>query len=351
MAFQPGFDPTEAETLIAIDAELEGPSPPLAVPPIPANWQLEFDSPVLGITDQKWQLWKNTDVPGQYALAIRGTVGKAGSVAEDLLSVMIPAQGSLTVEGIKLSYKLAGGSQAAVHLGFTIGLAILLFDGENGMVAQLLKRAGRIEELFITGHSQGASIATLLRSYLEYSTVLRPLDAAYKTYVFAQAKPGNDHYAYDFEAIASNRDMAFRVANSQDWVPQSPFTIELPRDLNHPNPFDLLSDLSGLDGVAREVRSLEEKVAEAVKKKHHPHFFRLAKILEGHDLLDEIVEKVTGVRTDVAIEKTFNFVGAGPEVALLGTPGTNPDDPKDFFWQHHAAMYYDLLVETFGSGK
>ena len=45
----------------------------------------------------------------------------------------------------------------------------------------------------------------------------------------------------------------------------------------------------------------------------------------------------------LSITPSLNFVVCGTPIILAGTPGTNPTDPKDFFWQHHAAMYYNLL--------
>jgi len=49
---------------------------------------------------------------------------------------------------------------------------------------------------------------------------------------------------------------------------------------------------------------------------------------------------------DLPIVWDFNFCGCGTAAILEGTPGTNPTDPHDTFWQHHAAMYYDLIRKT-----
>ncbi len=90
-----------------------------------------FDSPVLGAFDNKWQLWRNA-TEKQYAVVIRGTVGEPRSVVEDLLAVMIPASGELHVGAGKLPYRLAADPKAAVHLGFALGMAALLFDKNSG---------------------------------------------------------------------------------------------------------------------------------------------------------------------------------------------------------------------------
>jgi len=52
------------------------------------------------------------------------------------------------------------------------------------------------------------------------------------------------------------------------------------------------------------------------------------------------------IREDINVP-TLNFVNCGAAITLIGTPGSNPDDPKDFFWQHHAAMHYKLLCTKF----
>ena len=44
-------------------------------------------------------------------------------------------------------------------------------------------------------------MATLLQSYFAYpSDAPKENNYTYKTYVYAQPKPGNDHYASDFES-------------------------------------------------------------------------------------------------------------------------------------------------------
>src|SRR5215467_15190640 len=86
-------------------------------------------------------------------------------------------------------------------------------------------------------------MATLLRSYFAYaSDAPEEKNYSYKTYVYAQPKPGNDHYADDFESRFCNSGFAFRVTNSLDWVPQVPFTLEFLCDINTPNPLSALAN-------------------------------------------------------------------------------------------------------------
>ncbi len=346
MAFTPGFVASEAENLVAVSANLQGPTPPLQMPPLPAGWTLVFDSQQFGPFDNRWQLWR-TGVSGQFAVVIRGTVLTAGSVIEDLLSVMIPASGSLDLGPITLSYKLAADPLAAVHLGFTLGTFYTLLDPSVGILAQLVENVPRGSDVFVAGHSQGAAEATLVRSFLAYAKLVgEVLDYQYKTYVFAQPKPGNDHYGWDFEAVAANAGLGFRVANDQDWVPQVPFTFELPSDVNVPNPLSVmaLTQLQ-LGSVATDIEALHARLAAARTAQYQPHVAALALVAARQKLVKTAPSPQAA--GSISIAKTLNFVGCGWEVALQGTPGTNPDDPGDGFWQHHAAMYYDLLEKQF----
>jgi hypothetical protein len=339
MAFAPGFNPTEAKTLIAISAALELDNP---APVIPVNWQLDFDSPQLGPFENKYQLWKNTEVPGQYALVIRGTVDQTGSIVEDLLSVMIPGSGSLSLGSIKLSYTLAKEPDAGVHLGFTLGLCFLLYDGLSGILAQLYARMGQVKELFVAGHSQGAAVATLCRSFFEYAPVAQPLGLSLKTYVFAQPKPGNDHYAYDFETIAGNGTLAFQVTNSLDWVPQVPLTLEWLDDLNQPNPISnlLANDLALADLGNVRARIRAEATARQLTKLA-PHLGTLGALLT-QQAIQPVEAAVAGAEASLHILPSLYFFNAGARILLTGGPCPTPDCDGGWY-QHHATTYYNLL--------
>jgi hypothetical protein len=343
MPFTPGFDPAEALALIAISAALEGDNP---APAIPANWQLDFDSPELGPFENKYQIWKNTDVSGQYALVIRGTVDKRGSILEDLLSVMIPASGTLPLGSVQLSYTLAAEPNAGIHLGFTLGLGFLLFDGLNGIVAQLYARLGQIQELFVAGHSQGAAVATLCRSFFQYSPVAKPLGLTYKTYVFAQPKPGNDYYAYDFETVAGNGTLAFQVTNSLDWVPQVLLTLEWLDDLNV-NPLSVLekSDPTLLELAGLRARLRAEATARQLTRVA-PHLGALGAVLAAQSI--QPVEKTAATaQTRLHILPTLYFYNAGARIMLVGSPCPTPDCDGGWY-QHHATTYYDLIQAQYG---
>jgi hypothetical protein len=339
---QPHFDLTEAKNLVAFCAQLEGPTPPLAAPLIPANWTAVFTSPEMGAFDNKWQLWKNSQA-NEYAVVIRGTVGKPGSVILDLMSVMIPASGILPVGSVALPYKLAEDPKAAVHLGFALGMCILLYDSTNGIIAKLSGLPAGAG-IFVAGHSQGASIATLCRSFLRYSPILAAKNFTYKSYLYAQAKPGNDHYGWDFGRVTSNTNSGYSVTNSQDWVPQVPLTIQLLGSLNEPNPLDYITGNVVFEMLSKSMEAMSDHIADEHIKKHLPQFSILEQVLKKQNFQ---AVGVSPASASIEIRPTLNFVVCGTPIILAGTPGTNPTDPKDFFWQHHAAMYYNLLGSVY----
>jgi hypothetical protein len=344
MAFRPGFDIDEAKALLALIADLQGPSPPLPQPPVPADWRKLFDPPPIGPLDNKWQLWQDTGAADRYAVVIRGTVYSAGSIGEDLMAVMVAGSGELPAGKVKVAYRVADEPRAAVHLGFLVGALLLLADGRNGILARLASLPAG-SDIFVTGHSQGAGIATLVRAFLHYAAPLANLAFNHKIYVFAQPKPGNDHFGDDFER-AAGIDGAFRVSNDQDWVPQVPFTIQLPRDINEPNPLDLLQE--GILGLLpKAVGLVEEAVGRAHRVAMQPKLAQLETVLAGATPLATAPAEPGEA---FAIVPTLNYAGCGVEIVRAGTPGANPDDPKDFMWQHHAAMYYRLL-EGDGTGQ
>src|SRR5262245_61019949 len=338
MTLAPGFLRAEALDLLAMCANVEGEVAP-PIPPTPAGWTLLFDSPIIGAFDEKWQLWRSD--AGAYAVALRGTVMKVGSVLEDLISVLVWAQGNITVGHQVIEFQFATEPDAGVHLGFALGTLVLLKDETNGILAQPAQHgvtAGT--DVYVTGHSPGAAMGTLLRSYFQYAPDAPP-GLSYKTYVFAQPKPGNDHYATDFERQFGNAGLAFRVTNSLDWVPQAPFTLEMIRDINHPNPLSVLASPSLLLSALMKV--MEPLVSEARRLiEHHsrPRLQRKAAALAQR--LAPSHPRAPAAPFDAPFHPSLNFVNAGSEQALIGTPCVGPEC-ADAFFEHHVTTYYKLV--------
>lgn len=344
MSFAAGFDLTEALDLLALCSIVEG-STELPKPP---GWSLIFDSPVIPPFTEKWQLWQNA--AGAFAIVVRGTVYDPGSIFEDLLAFLAQAKGSVTVGPNRIDYQFAADPHASVNVGFTLGALLVLRDPVNGVLAQLAAKVPAGSRIYVAGHSQGAAVGTLVRSYLEYAAD-SPKDKnySYKTFVYAQPKPGNDHYAYDFENRFSNRGYAFRINNSLDWVPQVPFTIEIPSDINTPNPLSTLTVLSSmalttLSGFGNEVRGI---IVERVKSRLQAKAAVLAGIAQHGTASGLAPELLTAHGFDIPIAPSLNFVNAGTPISLTGTPCSG-DECKDIFFEHHTATYYKLLQAQMG---
>src|SRR6202044_1088426 len=131
-----------------------------------------------------------------------------------------------------ISVKLADAAGAETQLGFTYGMEVLMFASDTGILRMLRDHVPQNSKLLITGHSQGAAIATLTHAFLHYAINdpgdryrLRNSGYSLKSYVFAQPKPGNWQFALDFAHIAASHGTAFTVNNSRDWVTQVPLSI------------------------------------------------------------------------------------------------------------------------------
>jgi hypothetical protein len=356
VAFQPGFDPAEAATLISLCAIVNDnttysstPSPAPAVPPgpnypnwpgipnnevpIPSGWAVKWTPPGASGLDNFWQFWENTNQPGQYAVVFQGTEDADASVAEDVMMMMIPAQGTITINGTSTSYTFAQEAGACIHAGYAYGLATMMKDVATQLEWALAFHQSDIE-VYITGHSMGGALATLCRSFLayyDYGNLPSLAQSPYKTYVFAQAKPGNDAYGNDFEMLNAD-NMAIRVVNSEDWVPQCALTLEQLSDLKTPNPistygaqYPVLEKFLGFiaSGEADLIDLLQEALVAAIKAK------------SGDDVT-------------FTVAPTLNYTSCGTQnVVLKGTAAAGAAELADMMWQHHATMYYALLTSQY----
>lgn len=382
--FTPGFDLTEAETLLSIAQQTyvntpgNPPSHTKGVPPVPpppGNWQRSTLFTPTGVTllDNYWEVWENKDNARQFAIAVRGTVNTAASILADLLLPVIKARYDFTIKGIPVSFNLARaepGSEviAGVHAGFALSLLLMLLTTDRPLALTLEALARNPEmEIYITGHSQGASIAQLLTSYVLHSEAFSK--ASFKTYVFAPAKPGNDHYAYDLDQIAGTKGLSHAIVNSQDWVPQVPLTLEGLFSINTPN-------------LLREYERAQTAIANTVMKDILEGADRIEQVAGSiaRDKLKERIEKVTAqlgqekialplssltgtaateqmdsgdlirILDDIldAILPTLNYAKGGAVTPVFGIAGPNPQDPQDYFWQHHLGNYLKYLKEQYG---
>lgn len=354
------------EFCIALDYGLKNEYiPPVPKPSNAAGWEEVF--PVaetlpansipqhIGRYENAWKLYRKTG-SNIYVVAIRGTVDSKESIADDLIATSVadyPAR--LPVNDTQmLSFWLAATPQSETHLGWTYSMAALMFSedhtaGESaaGILQILRERVPAGSRILITGHSQGAAIATLVHAFLHYALV-DPTDRyrighrgyTLKSYVFAQPKPGNWQFAMDFSRIANGQ--AFVINNDRDWVPQTPLSIQFPDEpgtyllaqiANQPSLSGLinfglgLGDLGlGMGQRATIALHVENDTAKAAFKETN------------------IDPRYLETRVPTIPAYSINYGLAGTQVPVFGSalpPGTIVSDGP--MSQHHGPTYRTLL--------
>jgi hypothetical protein len=316
----------------------------------------------LGPWDNAWKLWQSNAEQNTYAVVIRGTVGKQSSAIEDVITTSVagPTRLQAWPDGY-LDFTLAEAPGAETHLGFTYGLAVLMFAKDKGILAKLaLVPAG--SHIYIAGHSQGAAIATLVHAFLHYA-INDPADRyglaqqryALKSYFFAQPKPGNRQFGMDFARIASSQGTSFTVNNTLDWVTQVPLTVEF---LDEP----IVSLLTELNETAKAQGKLAEFATLKVAIDAAQHVVNLAKeartafaavaggrsiedLQQATDLLDR--RWITAGNAGQTASNSVNYVSVGNLVPLLGDNPCKPLTPDgpvgDPMCQHHIPTYRALM--------
>jgi len=390
MTLKAGFQLAEAQLLLEMAQHAYAGTPSLSeaaatcgVPAVPdpsSNWAIVKDLTPTGATllDNYWQVWQHQSDASQYAIAVRGTVESAASVLADLLFPLINARFDVKLGPISLPFYLArdeGDSavKAGVHSGFALSLLLMLFTTDHPLFVTLGLLAQPGNDVYITGHSQGASIATLLTSLVRHSTLLFK-GPDYKTYTFAPAKAGNDHYAYDYARLAAVDGYGWAVTSTQDWVPQAPFSLEWISDLNTPNPlrgFGSTPDpqaMIALGGVVADGESAVNRVRDDSVKRLQQRVESLSRRLTSEtihlnaaDLGAASAAPITGSTISDMIQQildqiqaSLNYADVGSLLPLFANPGGNPTDGTpgcqklDYFWQHHLGNYLKYMNQQYG---
>lgn len=351
-----GFQPAEAQDMIDLCIDLNEPTGASGVP----GWELKFDGSHdpdaagkkgVGPYENAWRLWKKQGEEKTYAIAIRGTIESLPSIEEDLLATSLDAnQVQINLGHDKtLRFTLAKTGAAEVHLGFSYGVAVLMFHKRVGILKALKEQVPPGSKVYITGHSQGAAMATLAHSFLYYAQG----DSRYglpayglKSYVFAQPKPGNWQYGMDFAKIAGNRGLAYVVNNVLDWVPQVPITIEFidepSKDIadEYKEKLNNVALKAALDGALIALKGLRGKVASAVKQ-------RVEQKIQGYGANLDYLQPGQG--SHEAAASSINYVNAGNLLAVSGADDSSIVS-DGVFTQHHASNYKKLL-KTLGPAQ
>lgn len=347
-----GYIRDEAFDLITLCVDLNGagrPSDP--VPPV-TGWELCFDGHGHGADggiapfNNRWKLWKKQGVENCYAMVLRGTIPNAKSITQDLL--LTPLDGANIVlpgaphSGESIQFRLADAEGAAVHMGFTFGMAVLMFHQQQGILTQLRKLPEN-SQIFITGHSQGAAMTTLAHAFLHRAATdaqearfgIHDKGFSFKSYAFAQPKPGNWTFAMDFATQPATRDWAYVVNNIHDWVPQVPLSLQsfsktLEKILTDSRFLGLkwgLRGLRGLDWVRSEIAKDADKITQAVSA------------------ISSELDPAYMQKTDAGqgrVSRSFDYMPVGN--VLSGSPPADGTPPAgDLMWEHHAVRYREMV--------
>jgi heat shock protein HslJ/pimeloyl-ACP methyl ester carboxylesterase len=239
-AQQPGFDKEEYKQMMYISARSVTIISYSSLLPMPKGYTMIYQSKPVGL-DNMWDLWMRDDNKVA-VISIRGTTEKQVSWLENFYAAMIPAKGTIRLnEKDTFNYQLSKHPQAAVHVGWMVGMAHLA--QEIVPRVQMLSATG-VQGVVIIGHSQGGAIAYLLAAHLHQlrNDGTLPNSFRIKTYCSAAPKPGNLHFAHTFEH-ATYGGWAFNVVNAADWVPETPISIQTIDDFNQVNPFVLAPEM------------------------------------------------------------------------------------------------------------
>ena len=338
---KPGFDPIEYRDMLRISIR-QADSTKHVYPGLLAaypNADMVYKSAEVGIYNQ-WEMWITPNKIG--VISIRGTIPKAESWMENFYSGMISAQGRIKIDSNQyFNYKLADDSMAYVHIGWTIALAAI---GPDIIEKINTYHSKGVKDFIIIGHSQGGAIAFLLRSYLFYLEQPLARDITIKTYCSAAPKPGNLYYAYDFDLITQG-GWALRVVNTEDWVPEMPFSIQTLDDVNEVSPFTngktIFKDVSFAKRMYLE--HAYKKMDKSTKKAQKVYIQYLG------DKTYEFVQKTLAYHEKPNFVKSFNYSTCGTPIILR--PGNAyhnnylKNTKQHIFINHLIYPYYLITLE------
>jgi len=278
---------------------------------------------------------------GVVVVKLRGTVGKAESWLENFYAGMVPARGTLELaDDFSFSYTLSERQDAAVHVGWLIGTAYLA--REILPVLDSMVNNGH-KEMIIAGHSQGGALSFLMTAYLHYYFKEKGQKVTLKTYASAAPKPGNLSFAYSFDHITAN-GYAFRVVNADDWVPESPFSVQTLHDFNEANPLANAGTLMGKQPLLARIylKSIYNKMNRRISKAEKSFRKNLGEKAYA------LVKKSLPQFEKPELSATFNYQPAGVPIVLMPNEAYHklfPFDGKNTF-VHHSYKAYTWLLDN-----
>ena len=336
---RPGFDINEYTECLRVSSAMGG----LRVEDTflaskPRSFKRVYASPDVGF-DNSWELWENGD--HTIAIMMRATVTTMTSWMSNFNAGLVRATGSLNV-GREVSYSFSDDPLAMVHGGWTAGL-LYMIDDINAKVDSCLKLGRR--DFIVAGHSQGGGLSYLLTAYLrtKQNHGQLPADMKIKTYCSAAPKPGNYAFALDYEYMTRG-GWSFTVINADDWVPETPLSVQRPSDFNPTNPFAQMGTLLSSAGASTRMKikflfnRLRKPTEKSVKNINKYLGEKIGEMLEG-----ERPGFVAG-----GFQENANYARTGPFIIFKPDAeyhSNRPKEAKDIFAHHSYKAYEELAVK------
>lgn len=276
---------------------------------------------------------------GVVVLQLRGTVNNMESWLENFYAGMVPATGSLQLSAdYRFDYQLASHPQATVHVGWLIGTGFLARSFTPVLDSLLAKGH---QQWIVSGHSQGGALSYLVSSYLFYKYKGQHPQLRIKTYASAAPKPGNQYYAYDFEHHIGHQ-WGFRIVNSDDWVPETPVSLQTVTDYNAVNP--LTTARTTIRKQKLLTRIFLNTVYGKLERKSRKSAAKFRKYL-GDKLYKFVAKSLPGYQRPV-LAGSMHYATAGTPVVLMTNSAYKQRfafDGKNYFVHHMLEPYLFLL--------
>jgi hypothetical protein len=334
---KPGFDINEYKECLCMAShfkELPG-IDSMYFSPKPTTFTKRWISPVVGF-DNQWELWENRD--SILAISIRGSVTTPVSWMGNFHAGMVASNGKYTL-GKEYDYSLCNNTDASVHAGWLGGMLSLSESILNKIDSC---HALGYRDFILTGHSQGGAITYLLTAYLRelQNTQKIPSDITFKTYCSAAPKPGDYAFACMYEYMTRG-GWAYNVVNADDWVPETPLSVQTINDFRKTNPFNRIDQLTDTLRFADKfkIKFLFNTLGKPGFKTEDKLQKYLGNVL-GSMLKDLKPEYVIPSFRDCA-----NYARCGHTIILMPDKEyhqKHPKDAKDMFEHHMFLAYWEL---------